>query len=359
LDAWILKRARRTLPRLLKKAGLDLSGMNVYTEAATESYACGAAIALLAGAQSVHCMARDSRFGPARDAIRQTRAAAAGLGADVARLTFSEGHDARALELADLVTNMGMLRPLNAELIQRLRPGTVISLMYEAWELRSGDIDFTAAKQRGVVVVGVRENHRAVECHHSAAVLLLRGLLEAGLAVFCDELLLVCANPFALYAVPGLAAQCDRLYLLDRGYGGPNLPRNVQRVFVEDPVSRAYDALLLLDVPQEGRWTVAADKEAVWPLPCLGTWDVCVQAMGDVRREDFPGVKFVPDAAPARGYMGLNPAALGIDLVARTVVAGLSAAAEARTALAACREPPGGASPRMQWAVLMNGEAGQ
>ena len=45
------------------------------------------------------------------------------------------------LRQADIVTNSGHLRPLDAPTIRAMKPTAVIPLMYEAWELRPGDVD--------------------------------------------------------------------------------------------------------------------------------------------------------------------------------------------------------------------------
>jgi hypothetical protein len=329
MDAWSRRRTERKVRALLADVDVDLAGMRVYTEAATGAYRITAAVALLAGARSVHCVARASRFGPAEGAIAQSREFAASLGLDLGRLGFSEGHSPEALAEADLVTNMGMLRPLDASVIGRMRPGSVIALMYEPWELRAGDVDLAAARARGVTVVGVNEDHPKSHCVGGISVLLLDALVDAGLAVFSDDLLLVCGSPFARRLVRELHPHCRSLDLLDDGAAGDVLPENVRRLHRAEVNARHYDALLLVDAPNRGVYSVADDPSAAWPRRCLGTWDACVESMGNVRRADFPGVRFRPEAAPPLGYMGTNPASLGPDMVARLVAAGLAAGAEA------------------------------
>jgi hypothetical protein len=313
---------------LVAETGLDLTGVRVYTEAATRSYSMSAGLAALAGAATVHCVGKTTRYGSAQQAIDETRDFARFMGVDLQRITFSEGHEPGALEQADLVTNSAPLRPLNAQIVRHLHVGTVISLMYEPWEWRDGDIDLAAAKQAGVWVVGVNENHPAVSCYPSVGMLALKGLFAAGVEVFTNDVLVVCANPFVSSLLAGLAPHCRSIHLLDRGCAGNKLPASVMRLCDQEPNQRIYDALVICDLPQADCWNVSDDGESVWPSRGLGSWDTCVQIMGDVRRENYPTVKFVPEVAPPRAYMGMNPGELGVDLVLRNIIAGLCAGAE-------------------------------
>lgn len=333
LDSWFKNRAHRKLRQLVAETGLDMTGVHVYTEAATRSYCISAGLAVLAGAAAVHCVAKTTRYGSAQQAIDETRDFAKFMGVDLQRITFSEGHEPRALEQADLVTNSAPLRPLDAQTMRHLRAGTVISLMYEPWEWRAGDIDLAAAKQSAVWVVGVNENHPAVRCYPSVGMLALKGLFCAGMEVFTNDVLVVCANPFVNSMLAGLAPHCRSIDLLDRGCAGNDLPASVTRLCAEESNQRIYDAMVICDLPQPNRWNFASHGDAVWPRQGLGSWDTCVQIMGDVRREDFPAVKFVPEPAPPRAYMGMNPGDLGVDLVLRNIIAGLCAGAELLSAV--------------------------
>lgn len=327
---WELGRARRRIAWLTgPEVGLDLSGLRVYTEAATGPYRMTAGVALAAGAATAHAMARDTRFGAAQEAITQTREFVEALGIDQSRLTFSEGHDSGELARADLVTNMGMLRPLDARRIGQMRTGAVISLMYEPWEFRGGDVDLAAGERAGVWVVGANEHNGVVRCFRSAGVLAIQGLLGLGLGVFNSRVMVACANRFLGFILDGLCGAVRHVDVLDSPAVCGPLHRNASVVSARGVNRGHYDALVVFDLPQPGRWTVANSLEAVWPRECLGDFDACVQAMGDVRREDFPQAKFFPEAAPPRGYMGLNPASLGLDLVLEVVGAGLRAGQEA------------------------------
>jgi hypothetical protein len=356
-DPWTFRRARRWFDWFRSaEVGLDLSGLRIYTEAGTDHYRVTAALALAAGADAVHATARMTRFGPAAKALEQTCEFVECLGLDAGRLTFSDGHDAAALARSDLVTNMGMLRPLNAAVFQHCRPGTVVSLMYEPWEFRGEDVDLPAAEAGGLWVVGVNEHNDVIQCFGSAAVLSALGLLQAGLGVFNSYILVIAANHFVKHILKGLAPLVRQVDVLDRGAAGAQLPANARRLEAEQANASRYDALILFDLPQPGQWNVANDPEALWPPASVGRFDACVQALGDIRREDFPGVRFVPTETPPRGYMGFNPSSLGPDLVLNVVAAGLLAGAEAVRFLRASggRRPSPQEQTQMRWALPMS-----
>ena len=63
---------------------------------------------------------------------------------------------------ADIITNSGHVRPIDAEMIGWMKPTAVIPLMYEAWEFRDADLDLAACQRRGIVVAGTNERHPAI-----------------------------------------------------------------------------------------------------------------------------------------------------------------------------------------------------
>jgi hypothetical protein len=142
--------------RVCESLSLDLSGARVITEAATGPFAVTAAIAAYAGAR-VEAIAADSRYGTCHEHASQTLTLARELG--VSDRIQIVSRDSAAFELADIVTNLGAVRPIASTIISRLQMGAVIPVMYDARELRASDIDLNACRQHGVRVVGMYEEH--------------------------------------------------------------------------------------------------------------------------------------------------------------------------------------------------------
>ncbi len=134
-------RELRLAREAVRRFALDLTPYTVFTECATGHFAWTAALALLAGAPRVLALARGTRFGSAAAAAEATRAAAEAVGgADRLHVV----HDHARIGEADIVTNTGAVRPLDAAVVARMRPGAVVPLMWETWEFRPSDLDLPA-----------------------------------------------------------------------------------------------------------------------------------------------------------------------------------------------------------------------
>src|SRR5581483_4984881 len=157
-------------------------GLCVLTEAATGNYVVTPLIAALAGARVI-AVARDSRFGSAREARRQTNALARAAGvAD--RVRYVATKTRAALAAADIVTNSGHVRPLDRAAISQLKPTAVILLMYEPWEFRSTDLDLCACVARGIPVVGTNESNPSVNIDAYLGMMVIKQLFNAEIEVY-------------------------------------------------------------------------------------------------------------------------------------------------------------------------------
>ena len=188
-------RVARLIDDTVRILELDLSGVTVLTEAATGPYSVTPVIAFKAGAKRVLALTADSRYGSAETAISQTRALESFC--DVSRAT--EIHVQRDVGLfadADLVTNLGFVRPIDAAAVARVRPGSVVSLMSEAWEIRAGDIDLSACRHRGVQVLATNEDFQPLDVFAYSGWLCVKLLLEAGLEVHRSRVLIVSSDKF-------------------------------------------------------------------------------------------------------------------------------------------------------------------
>ena len=144
---------------VVRETGLSLNGLVVLTELGTADFALTPILAQMAGAQRVIVWTRDTKFGTATEAISQFQ--------DICnKLELNDFFEIREMERpeqdirdANLITNLAMLRPLDAEFLSHVDPkNTVVSLMYDAWELREQDIDVEVCRQRGIRLCGVNES---------------------------------------------------------------------------------------------------------------------------------------------------------------------------------------------------------
>ena len=111
---------------------LDLSGLTVLTEAASGLYVVTPVIASLAGSKQVMALTRDSHYASADSVIAQTRALEILCDAD----SKIEIYTKRSLDLfaeANIVTNLGFVRPIDAEIVSVM--GETAVRMLELTEL--------------------------------------------------------------------------------------------------------------------------------------------------------------------------------------------------------------------------------
>lgn len=301
----------------VERVGLDLAGRVVVTEAATGAYAVTPVLAALGHAREVRAVAADGAYGSREEIAEQLDALAeqAGVGT---RIELLPGKREAELEDADIVTNSGHLRPLDAGTIARMKPGAAIPLMYEAWELRDGDVDLLACRQRGVRVAGTNESHPAVDVFGYLGVMAVKLLTDAGVAVYGSRVLLLCDNPFAPYIERGLAAEGAE-------------------VVANGAIPAGCDAVLVALRPRRG---AVLSRAAARALAASAPGAVVAQYWGDIDREALRAfdVPVWPPEAPAHGHMGILPSAVGPEPTIRLQAAGLkvgevlTAAAPPRTA---------------------------
>ena len=147
---------------LINEFELDLTGFNVYTEAATGPYGYAAIIAALAGAKHVTAQAETTTYGEASQVIEYVKNLAnENLLSE--KVSVVHGRDLVALKAADIITNSGNVRPINCDLIELLHPHAVIPLMWETWEHRPDELDLGYCKKRNILVLGTNEG--SVKCN--------------------------------------------------------------------------------------------------------------------------------------------------------------------------------------------------
>jgi len=316
------QRLLRLMREAIQRCRLDLSGLVVFTEAASGAYLVTPVLASLAGARTVYAVTRSSPYGTIDEVVAQTEDLARQAGVrDRIEIVMEKRRDIVAQ--ADIITNSGHVRPVDAELVSWMKSSAVIPLMYEAWEFRGGDVDLAACRRRGIQVAGTKENHPAVDVSSYLGDLAVKLLFDAGLPAYGCNLLLLCDNPFQSFIREGLDSAGARVEL--RG-GLSGATEHAGR-----------DAVVVALLPRAECRLGAEDAEVIgsrWP----GT--VVAQFWGDIDREALgaKGIPFWPKAAPALGHMGILLSELGPDPIVRLQSGGLkvgeilSRAAERRTA---------------------------
>lgn len=211
LSQFELLRAQRIVQDVaLDRLQLDLRGVHVVTEAATGPFAVTASIAAVAGAR-VTAVAADSQWGSFEEASRETIATAKECGAadriQVVRRDRVDFADAQ------IVTNLGFVRPIDSKIISQMGFGSVIPLMYDSRELRQTEIDLELCAARGIAVIGTNEDHPLVDVLRHSGHLVLKMLFESGIEVLRSRVCLLGENlftPHVARTLQGLGAEVIR-----------------------------------------------------------------------------------------------------------------------------------------------------
>ncbi|MCV9967057.1 hypothetical protein OIU34_35080 [Pararhizobium sp. BT-229] len=300
--------------RLVKKAvsdcELDLSGYTVMTEAASGAYVVTPIAAALAGAKEVIAVTRTTRYGHASDIERHTLTLAAMAGVPPGTISVVQSKDRRLLASADIVTNSGHVRPLDAETIGCLKQSAVVPLMFEAWEIQAGrfDVDLAALQARGIATAGTNERHPNIDVFSYLGLMAVKSLLDAGIPPFKTRVAVLCDNPFSDYLRRGLEG------------AGAIVSSGPDFEFLRD--GSQPDVLL---VAQRPCWkpVVSAD-DALW-LSRHAPHTVIMQFWGDLDRSmlDTLGLRYWPEIAPPSGHMAVLPSAVGPEPIIRLQVGGL------------------------------------
>lgn len=300
----------RLIQQAIERCQLQLNDLTVLTEAATGAYAVTPVVAAIAGAKKVFAIARSSRYGTLEQVKAKTLELAELAGVSD-RLEFITEKTQDIVAQADIITNSGHVRPINAEMIAWMKPTAVIGLMYEAWEFRPEDVDLIACHQKGIKVAGVNERHPAVDVFSFLGIMAAKLLLDAGVSVYTSNILLLCDNPFSSFIERGLV----------------NAGANVDTVdsISAAPINKTYDAILVALQPRPEAVLTATDAALIakyWP----GT--LVAQYWGDIERSAFVShnIPVCPEIEPKPGHMGILPSAVGPEPIIRLQTGGLKAA---------------------------------
>jgi len=288
---------------------LDLSGAVVVTEAASGAYVVTPILAAMAGAEQIFAVSRTTKYGAFEEIGDNTHRLAKSVGVS-ARLKVIARKTREVVSQADIVTNSGHVRPIDAEMISWMKPGAVIPLMYETWEFRDTDIDLEACRKRGIKVAGTNERHPAVDVFRFLGDMAIKLLLDMGMALSHNRVLTLCDNDFSTF--------------IERGLSGAGVNVTVRESIQEAPSDHPFDAIIVALKPQTNPVITAADAAIMaqrWPGTALA------QFWGDVDRDALQaeGIPVWPPAPPAPGHMAILLSDVGPEPVVRLQCGGLKA----------------------------------
>jgi hypothetical protein len=278
----------------------------VLTEAATGYYALTPLIAALAGAKRVYALTRDSRYGTAREIERQTIELARRWNVSGSIEVLCSREDERVKE-ADIVTNLGFVRPLNAAFLRKLKSTVVISLMWETWEYRPEDLDLSECRQLNIPVLGTNEHHRDLQTFSYIGHIALKLLYSMDVEVFDSRVVVIGSGEFA---------EQTTALLRNAGAHITCFAPGTRNVINHDKYRKAFqeaDALVMVDHDSPGLLIGPNAELRPQELVSLNPGLVLAHICGGVDEDSLKtaGLRFSPSRLAPAGHMSVATDFLG------------------------------------------------
>jgi hypothetical protein len=225
-----------------------------------------------------------------------------------------------------------------------MKPTAVIPLMWETWEARDGEVDLDACRDRGVLVLGTREDQLPHSMYPYCGFAALKLLFELGLEGYRTRVVLLGsgilpASIHDMFSRSGIAIDWfgDPSTRADEGARSGLRPStradDSARSGLRYPALRQFwaeegsrcDAILLADMFTRGPligaggWLTVGELTAANPVVRIGV----LAGQSDFQALAAAGIRVHPATPRPFGYMSYQPDALGPKPVLELYAAGL------------------------------------
>jgi hypothetical protein len=204
------------LKEAISKLSLNLSGATVLTEAATGHYFVTPVLAALAGAKTI-AVASNSPYGTADEAISWVKNQAEKVGVE-SDISFTKNLTSQDIKKADIITNLGFVRPLNKQFLREVKNTAIISLFCEPWEVRKEDIDLPFCAAQQIPIMGTNEETDSLNVFSNVGPLILKMIAQTDLKVDQNTFLIISADKFGKIIAHTLKKNGAKIILMDPNY---------------------------------------------------------------------------------------------------------------------------------------------
>jgi hypothetical protein len=187
------ERIEKNVHSIIERLKLDLVGLTVYTELASDNYAWTPIIAALAKAKKVYAFTRQSRYGSVEDNIHKLDDVLTlqGMSEAKSKIEVVTNRLGEHVGMADIITNSGLLRPIDHQMVGLMKETAVVPLMYETWEFRKTDIALEDCIRKGIPVLGTKETAWPLDMMRYGGFLMSKLMFECGMEVHKDRVLVL------------------------------------------------------------------------------------------------------------------------------------------------------------------------
>ena len=294
-------RSKRLMEQSIIARNLNLGGLIVLTEAGSNNYVHTPILAALAGSNKVYAVTRDSIYGKASEIASFTYALAEFCGVSEKIKVVTE-KTYEIVKEADIITNLGFVRPINAEMVGWMKDKAVIPLMFEAWEFRTGDVDLSACYERGIPVIATNEDAPGLEVFKFSGPLCIKMLFEAQIEVYKCKIIVISSDKFGEVIYQSLKSLGANVYL------AKELRSNEVKCNL-----REIDAIVISDYTSTDTFIGTDGQISVDELKQLCPEVVIIQFAGKVNTSELASqdIMFYPYRQVGAYRMGMTLADLG------------------------------------------------
>ncbi len=294
-------RARRLIEQSIEMLNLDLNGLTVFTEAASNNYIFTPVIAAMAGAR-VYAVTSDSHYAAAKEVEEHTYDFAEFCGVkDRIEIFFEKRKE--IVNQANIVTNLGFVRPIDRNLVEMMNERAVIPYMCEAWEYREEDIDIDACARKNIPVMATDEDHPGLKVFDFCGNLCIKILFDLEVEVYKSKIVIASKDKFGRVIERYLKAAGAEVHLVE------DLKSEANRRYLADS-----DALVVADYRDNAVFAGAEDAQiSAKELIGLSRKISVIQFAGDVDVDELDGygIPHYPLKRTGRLRMGMTFADLG------------------------------------------------
>lgn len=233
-----LARSIDLIKRAIEFSKLNLRDLVIFTEAASGEFIYTPIIAAMAGARKVYAITSDSRYAAKDDVAKDTMLLAEFCNVkDQIEIVFNKD----SIKEADIVTNLGFVRPIDKHTIDMMKKNAVIPYMCEAWEIRKDDVDIDYCRKKGITVMGTNENYPGLDVFNFSGPLAVKMLFDAGIEVYKSKIVIASGDHFGDVIYNTLSALSSEVVLLrDLSEDSYELLKNIDALIIADYTSPKY-----------------------------------------------------------------------------------------------------------------------
>jgi hypothetical protein len=188
----------------IERLNINLNGLNVLTECGSGHFLYLPIIAAFSNANIINVYIKDTSYGTADSIEKQLNYLIKKYSITANINVYKNDLPENAFKEIDIITNSGMLRPLDKEKLSKANKKIVIPLMYEKWEFRTSDIDINYCFENNIKVAGTWENFPGLNIFDFCEPLILKMIFNAGYEIRENKCIIFSNDKFGLLAKSGI-----------------------------------------------------------------------------------------------------------------------------------------------------------